>query len=86
MDQPRSALDPTSTHRIKQAITELAHEITIVIVTHHMQQAARVSQQSPFHLAAQVTPNVIVEAGPTPTVFGSPSNPRTTDYVNNRVG
>ncbi|MGH3773170.1 MAG: phosphate ABC transporter ATP-binding protein [Pseudonocardiaceae bacterium] len=86
MDEPCSALDPTSTRRIEQTITELAHEVTIVIVTHNMQQAARVSQRSAFFLAEAGTPGVIVEAGPTATVFGSPSDPRTADYVNGRFG
>ncbi|HEV7831309.1 MAG TPA: phosphate ABC transporter ATP-binding protein [Pseudonocardiaceae bacterium] len=86
MDEPCSALDPTSTRRIEQTIAELAHEVTIVIVTHNMQQAQRVSQQSAFFLAEQSTPGVIVEAGPTATVFGSPKDPRTADYVNGRFG
>jgi phosphate transport system ATP-binding protein len=60
--------------------------VTIVIVTHNMQQAQRVSQQSAFFLAEQSTPGVIVEAGPTATVFGSPKDPRTADYVNGRFG
>jgi phosphate transport system ATP-binding protein len=86
MDEPCSALDPTSTRRIEQTIAELAHEVTIVIVTHNMQQAARVSHQSAFFLAEQGTPGVIVEAGPTANIFGSPKDPRTSDYVNGRFG
>jgi phosphate transport system ATP-binding protein len=86
MDEPCSALDPTSTRRIEQTIAELAQEVTIVIVTHNMQQAARVSQQSAFFLAEQGTPGVIVETGPTTKVFGSPEDPRTSDYVNGRFG
>ncbi len=86
MDEPCSALDPTSTRRIEQTIAELASEVTIVIVTHNMQQAARVSQQSAFFLAEQGTPGVIVETGPTVKVFGSPEDPRTSDYVNGRFG
>ncbi|MGH3769711.1 MAG: phosphate ABC transporter ATP-binding protein, partial [Pseudonocardiaceae bacterium] len=69
MDEPCSALDPTSTRRIEQTIAELASEATIVIVTHNMQQAQRVSQQSAFFLAEQGTPGVIVETGPTTTIF-----------------
>jgi phosphate transport system ATP-binding protein len=61
-------------------------EVTIVIVTHNMQRAARVSQQSAFFLAEAGTPGVVVEAGPTATVFGSPSDPRTADYINGRFG
>jgi len=56
MDEPCSALDPTSTRVIEETMGELAHEVTIVIVTHNMQQAARVSQQCAFFLAAQGTP------------------------------
>jgi phosphate transport system ATP-binding protein len=86
MDEPCSALDPTSTYRIEQTIAELAPEVTIVIVTHNMQQAARVSQQCAFFLAAQGTPGSIVEAGRTEQIFGSPSDERTADYVNGRFG
>jgi phosphate transport system ATP-binding protein len=86
MDEPCSALDPTSTRRIEQTIAELAPDVTIVIVTHNMQQAARVSQQCAFFLAEQGTPGGIVEAGTTTQVFGSPRDPRTADYVNGRFG
>ena len=86
MDEPCSALDPTSTRRIEQTISELASEVTIVIVTHNMQQAARVSHQCAFFLAEQGTPGVIVEHGPTELMFGSPQDPRTNDYVNGRFG
>jgi phosphate transport system ATP-binding protein len=57
-----------------------------VIVTHNMQQAARVSQQCAFFLAEQGTPGQIVEAGPTEVIFDNPSDPRTNDYVNGRFG
>jgi phosphate transport system ATP-binding protein len=86
MDEPCSALDPTSTRRIEQTIAELVEEVTIVIVTHNMQQAARVSQQCAFFLAEQNTPGVIVETGDTETMFSSPADPRTNDYVNGRFG
>jgi phosphate transport system ATP-binding protein len=86
MDEPCSALDPTSTRRIEQTIAELTREVTIVIVTHNMQQAVRVSQQSAFFLAEAGTPGVIVEAGPTARVFGSPEDSRTADYVTGRFG
>jgi phosphate transport system ATP-binding protein len=86
MDEPCSALDPTSTRRIEQTIEELSVEVTIVIVTHNMQQAARVSKQCAFFLAAQGTPGVIVEAGDTDTLFNAPSDPRTADYVHGRFG
>ncbi len=86
MDEPCSALDPTSTRRIEQTIAELAAEVTIVIVTHNMQQAARVSDRCAFFLAEQGTPGVIVEYGPTTSMFGAPRDPRTADYVQGRFG
>jgi phosphate transport system ATP-binding protein len=86
MDEPCSALDPTSTRRIEQTIAELASEVTIVIVTHNMQQAARVSQQCAFFLAEEGLPGVIVESGPTEVIFSTPDDPRTLDYVNGRFG
>jgi len=86
MDEPCSALDPTSTRRIEQTIEELAEEVTIVIVTHNMQQAARVSHRCAFFLAEQGTPGVIVEHGPTSAMFDSPQDQRTLDYVTGRFG
>ena len=86
MDEPCSALDPTSTRRIEQTISDLAGEVTIVIVTHNMQQAARVSAQCAFFLAEEGTPGVIVESGPTGVMFDSPSDQRTSDYVHGRFG
>jgi phosphate transport system ATP-binding protein len=86
MDEPCSALDPTSTRRVEETIAEISSAITIVIVTHNMQQAQRVSQKCAFFLAAENRPGGIVEAGPTQQVFGSPVDPRTADYVNGRFG
>jgi phosphate transport system ATP-binding protein len=86
MDEPCSALDPTSTRRIEETIGILREQVTIVIVTHNMQQAARVSQQCAFFLAEQGTPGVIVEFGSTKDMFERPSDPRTSDYVNGRFG
>ena len=86
MDEPCSALDPTSTRRIEETIGELAAEVTIVIVTHNMQQASRVSDQCAFFLAEQGTPGRIVEFGPTSAMFGSPQDQRTSDYVHGRFG
>ena len=86
MDEPCSALDPTSTRRIEQTIMELASEVTIVIVTHNMQQAARVSDKCAFFLAEMGTPGVIVEQGDTKQIFEFPQDPRTNDYVNGRFG
>jgi phosphate transport system ATP-binding protein len=86
MDEPCSALDPTSTLRIEQTIKEIAHEVTVVIVTHNMQQAQRVSDTCAFFLAAENRPGAIVEAGPTEVIFGSPTDKRTYDYVNGQFG
>jgi phosphate transport system ATP-binding protein len=86
MDEPCSALDPTSTRVIEETMTDLVREVTIVIVTHNMQQAQRVSNQCAFFLAAQGEPGHIVEHGPTEAMFGAPQDPRTADYVNGRFG
>ena len=86
MDEPCSALDPTSTRRIEETIDELVSEVTIVIVTHNMQQAARVSDRCAFFLAEANQPGVIVEHGPTEAMFSSPQDPRTSDYVHGRFG
>jgi phosphate transport system ATP-binding protein len=86
MDEPCSALDPASTNRIEQTIDEIAEDVTVVIVTHNMQQAQRVSHTCAFFLAAENQPGRIIETGPTETVFGSPSDPRTADYVHGRFG
>ncbi|WP_433083572.1 phosphate ABC transporter ATP-binding protein [Dactylosporangium sp. CA-052675] len=86
MDEPCSALDPTSTRVIEDTIQELVAEVTIVIVTHNMQQAQRISDHCAFFLAEQGTPGYIVEHGPTEAMFGSPQDPRTSDYVNGRFG
>ena len=86
MDEPCSALDPTSTRRIEETIAELRDEVTIVIVTHNMQQAARVSQHCAFFLAEDGAPGHIVESGPTAAIFDRPADPRTADYVHGRFG
>lgn len=86
MDEPCSALDPTSTRRVEDTIQEIKDDVTVVIVTHNMQQAARVSGQCAFFLAQQGTPGVIVETGRTEKIFTSPDDPRTEDYVNGRFG
>ena len=86
MDEPCSALDPTSTRRIEETVMELVSEVTIVIVTHNMQQALRVSNRCAFFLAEQGTPGLIVEHGPTQAMFHQPQDQRTNDYVNGRFG
>jgi phosphate transport system ATP-binding protein len=86
MDEPCSALDPTSTRRIEETIEELREQVTIVIVTHNMQQAARVSQYCAFFLAAEGEPGVVVEQGSTQKMFFHPEDQRTLDYVTGRFG
>ena len=86
MDEPCSALDPGSTLRIEQTVKEIADEVTVVIVTHNMQQALRVSDKTAFFLAQDGNPGYIVEAGPTSQIFENPVDPRTADYVNGRFG
>src|SRR5580692_4652172 len=86
MDEPCSALDPTSTRVIEETMADMVREVTIVIVTHNMQQAQRVSQQCAFFLAELGTPGYIVEHGPTEAMFGDPQDPRTADYVHGRFG
>jgi phosphate transport system ATP-binding protein len=86
MDEPCSALDPTSTRRIEETIAELSQQVTIVIVTHNMQQAQRVSNRCAFFLAAENEPGYIVESGSTEKLFSEPDDPRTLDYVRGRFG
>ncbi len=87
MDEPCSALDPISTGVIEETIRELCREVTIVIVTHNMQQAQRVSHDCAlFLVGGEAEPGRIVEAGPTEQVFGDPVDPRTADYVHGRFG
>jgi phosphate transport system ATP-binding protein len=81
LDEPTSALDPIATARIEGLVTDLAPMVTIVIVTHNMQQAARVSAYTAFMYLGE-----IVEFGPTETLFTAPSNPRTQDYITGRFG
>jgi phosphate transport system ATP-binding protein len=81
MDEPTSALDPISTGRIEDLITNLKQRYTIVIVTHNMQQAARVSDRTAFFLLGQ-----IIEYGETEQVFSSPKNKKTEDYITGRFG
>ncbi len=86
MDEPCSALDPTSTRVIEETLADLVKDVTIVIVTHNMQQAQRVSNECAFFLAEENSPGYIVEHGPTEAMFNSPQDPRTADYVGGRFG
>ncbi len=86
MDEPCSALDPASTLKIEETIRELSKDVTIIIVTHNMQQAVRVSDYTAFFLAAENEPGHVVEQGLTTEIFGNPQDQRTLDYVNGRFG
>ncbi len=87
MDEPCSALDPISTLAIEDLIGELKENYTVVIVTHNMQQAARVSDQTAFfNLAAQGKPGRLVEIGSTEKIFSNPDEKATEDYITGRFG
>jgi phosphate transport system ATP-binding protein len=86
MDEPCSALDPASTSRIEDTINELRDEVTVVIVTHNMQQAQRVSDRCAFFLAAENEPGRLIEQGSTDKMFEDPEDPRTADYVMGKFG
>ncbi len=81
MDEPASALDPASTDRIENLIGELCANYTIVIVTHNMQQASRVSHQTAFFFKGR-----LIEVGPTMKIFTSPTEKQTEDYITGRFG
>jgi phosphate transport system ATP-binding protein len=86
MDEPTSSLDPSATKRIEELIGELKDRVSIVIVTHNMQQAARVSDTCVFLLMGEDRAGELVEAAPTTKLFNAPSDPRTEDYVKGRFG
>ncbi len=86
MDEPCSALDPVATAKIEDLITRLAAEVTIVLVTHNMFQAARVSDNAAVFLLDEERVGELVEVGPTVEIFDSPVNERTKQYVTGHVG
>jgi phosphate transport system ATP-binding protein len=86
MDEPCSALDPIATQRIEDLMRELSSNYTIVIVTHNMQQAARVSDRTAFMLVQEDLVGRLIEYGRTERVFTSPSDHRTEDYITGRFG
>ena len=87
MDEPASALDPISTQQIEDTIAELKPSVTIVIVTHNMQQAARISDQTAFMLRETMeTPAHLIEAGETKAMFTAPQDKRTEAYITGRFG
>jgi phosphate transport system ATP-binding protein len=81
MDEPTSALDPLSTSRIEELIRDLKSRFTVAIVTHNMQQAARISDKTAFFLLGE-----LVEYGPTSRIFTVPEDKRTEDYITGRFG
>jgi len=86
MDEPCSALDPVATLRIEELMRSLAKNYTIVIVTHNMQQAARVSDMAAFLMMEEDRAGVLVEYGPTSELFTNPKDKRTEDYITGRFG
>jgi phosphate transport system ATP-binding protein len=81
MDEPTSALDPISTLKVEELVQELKKKYTIVIVTHNMQQAARISDHTAFFLHGEV-----IEYDDTKTLFSNPKDQRTEDYITGRFG
>jgi phosphate transport system ATP-binding protein len=86
MDEPTSALDPIATHNVEELMRELARKFTIIVVTHNMQQAARVSDVTAYMTMDQDRSGVVVEVGPTGRIFTNPEDPRTEDYITGRTG
>ena len=86
LDEPASALDPISTLKIEELLRELERNYTIVIVTHNMQQAARVSDQTVFFSLNDQRQGILVEAGATTKIFTNPDDQRTEDYITGRFG
>jgi len=86
MDEPASALDPISTQAIEQLIKELSSEVTIVIVTHNMQQATRISDYAAVMMAGEERVGRMIEYGTNDQVFGNPKDERTEAYVTGRIG
>lgn len=86
MDEPTSALDPIATLKIEDLMRELAKKYTIIVVTHNMQQAARVSDYTAFLLMDQDRAGRLIEFGPTEQIFTNPKDPRTEAYITGRFG
>ena len=86
MDEPASALDPIATLKIEDLMRDLAENYTIIVVTHNMQQAARVSDQTAFFMMDEDRAGYLVEYGPTNDIFTNPQDQRTEDYITGRFG
>jgi phosphate transport system ATP-binding protein len=86
MDEPASALDPIATMRIEELMTKLAHRYTIIIVTHNMQQASRISDYTAFLMVDEMRTGYLVEYAKTEELFVQPKDKRTEDYISGRFG
>ena len=81
LDEPTASLDPISTQRVEELVYELREQVTVIIVTHNMQQAARISDRTAFMLMGE-----LIEYGPTNTIFTAPHDTRTEAYITGRFG
>ena len=81
LDEPTASLDPASSQKVEELVYELRRQITVVIVTHNMQQAARASDRTAFMLSGE-----LVEVGATRSIFTAPKDPRTEAYITGRFG
>ena len=84
MDEPCSALDPMATLAVEELMRELSQEVTIIIVTHNMQQAARISHETAFLMTDEDRAGYLVEYGPTNEIFTNPKSERTEAYITGR--
>jgi phosphate transport system ATP-binding protein len=86
MDEPTSALDPIASYKIEELLNDLKQEYTVVIVTHNMQQAARIADFTAFMLAGDDYVGELIEYGETRQIFNTPRDKRTEDYITGRFG
>jgi phosphate transport system ATP-binding protein len=86
MDEPASALDPIATYKIEDLMHDLAAEYTIIIVTHNMQQAARISDFTAFFMVDENRSGYLVEYGKTTEIYTTPKDKRTEDYISGKFG
>jgi phosphate transport system ATP-binding protein len=86
LDEPTSALDPIASYKVEELLNQLKQEYTVVIVTHNMQQAARIADDTAFMLAGSDLVGEVVEVGPTREIFTTPKDKRTEDYITGRFG
>ncbi|HEX6509439.1 MAG TPA: phosphate ABC transporter ATP-binding protein, partial [Chloroflexota bacterium] len=86
LDEPTSALDPIASYKIEELMNDLKEDYTVVIVTHNMQQSARIADETAFMLAGDDFVGELVEFGPTSQIFSNPKDKRTEDYISGRFG